>query len=660
MSEAKETVNKIDSGIFVLAAIAAFYSAPFDAAQTLHNFHLENKKLTVANVLKIARKLNLKARFFKRSGISIKKIPLPCIVRDRDGEFFILAKLSGENALIMRNGESPAVISMQEFKNIWNKNVILIKKNSKSTKEFQYGLNWFLSIIIKYKTQLLEVLVASFTLQILGIFTPIITQVVIDKVLVHNNLTTLDVMIIGLIGITVFETAMSFARNRVFTDTTSKIDVILGANFLERLIHLPLAFFENRRTGEIVARARELETVRRFLTGTPLTSILDAVFIIVYIAIMFFYSRNLTLVVILSLPLYALLSLIATPIFKKQLDEKFAANAESQSYMVETVTGINTIKSLALEPKMKDSWGRLLANYTMASYKTAVFSGNVNAIAGFFQKVFDLIVLWLGARLAMQGDITIGQMIAFRMLAGRVSGPVLRLIQLRQEFTQTKVAIERIGVVGRSGSGKSTVAKLIQRLYVPESGKILIDGIDAALAETSWLRRQIGAVPQESFLLSMTIRENIAINNSSATVEDIIKACKMAGAHDFISELPEGYDTPLGENGTGLSGGQKQRIAIARALIDDPRVLIFDEATSALDYESESVINSNLKLICEGRTVIIIAHRLSTLQGADAILVLDKGQLAEYGPPETLLRRNGLFSYLYNQQFAKAAIPNAK
>jgi subfamily B ATP-binding cassette protein HlyB/CyaB len=433
---------------------------------------------------------------------------------------------------------------------------------------------------------------------------------------------------------------------------------------------------------------------------------IDLIFIIVYIVVLFFYNKMLTVIVICSIPVYAILSAIVTPLFKKRLDEKFETGANTQSFLVESITGVQTVKSYALEPKFEKKWGDLQSDYVKASYKTSMVSATAGTTGQFIQKVFDLLILFFGAKAVMEGNFTVGQLVAFRMLSGRVSGPVLRLVQLWQEYQQASLSVKRIGdifntapepilntnqttmpkirgkivfdkvhfrynpqggevikgmsfeiepdtivgVVGRSGSGKSTISKLIQRLYIPEGGKISIDGMDISLVNPAMLRKQIGVVLQENFMFNGTVAENISIHCPTASMEQIIHCAKIAGAHDFILELPNGYDTVIGEKGMGLSGGQKQRVAIARAILNNPRILIFDEATSALDYESESIIQNNLKEICKGRTVLIIAHRLSTLREAQKIMVIDKGNLAEYDTHENLMKREGLYCHLYNQQ----------
>ena len=388
------------------------------------------------------------------------------------------------------------------------------------------------------------------------------------------------------------------------------------------------------------------------------------------------------------------------------MDEKFETGANTQSFLVESITGVQTVKSYALEPKFEKKWSDLQSDYVKASYKTSMVSATAGTTGQFIQKVFDLLILFFGAKAVMDGNFTVGQLVAFRMLSGRVSGPVLRLVQLWQEYQQASLSVKRIGdifnttpepilnanqtsmpriqgkivfdqvhfrynpkggevikgmsftvepgtivgVVGRSGSGKSTISKLIQRLYLPEGGKISVDGMDLSLVNPAMLRRQIGVVLQENFMFNGTVAENISIHMPTASMEQIIHCAKIAGAHNFILELPNGYDTIIGEKGMGLSGGQKQRVAIARAILANPRILIFDEATSALDYESESIIQNNLKEICKGRTVLIIAHRLSTLKDAQKIMVIEKGTLAEYDTHENLMQQKGLYYYLYNQQ----------
>lgn len=705
MDENKD-VNK-DPGISCLISIAAYYGMSVNEEGIKHTYNLYDRKASVQDILRMAKQLKLKARNVRLLTDKLGDITLPAIIGIRDSEFAILLKANeGKFLVAVHNERAPKVLGQEEFDSLYNGETILLVPRKFQDRELKFGIKWFIPTIIKYKKPLLEVLLAAFVIQVLGIFSPMITQSVIDKVLSHNSLTTLDVLVIGLVIITIFESTLSIARNYVFAHTTSKIDVILSCRLFKHLFSLPLMYFESRRVGDTIARVRELENIRRFLTGVPLNTLLDALFILVYVVIMYFYSVKLTNITLLSLPLLAGITAIITPILKERLDDKFRAGANQQSYLVEAVNGVQTIKSFAVEPNVQQKWEGLLADYTTANFRTTMLGNTAGALAQMVQKCFDILILYFGAKLVMEGEITVGQMVAFRMLSGRVSQPVMRLVQMWQEFQQTSMSIRRlgdifntkpepakasgqsqlsgikgriifdkvsfryradgseviknmsfqippnrvIGVVGRSGSGKSTISKLIQHLYIPETGKIMIDGVDLALANPVWLRRQIGVVLQESFLFNASIRDNIALQNPAASMDEIIYVAKIAGAHDFIVELSEGYDTIVGERGIGLSGGQKQRIAIARALLTNPKILIFDEATSALDYESESIIQNNLKKICENRTVIIIAHRLSTLKDADAIMVVEKGNIIEYGSIQNLIEKKGLYYHLLLQQ----------
>ncbi|MCH5193356.1 MAG: type I secretion system permease/ATPase [Oscillospiraceae bacterium] len=697
---------KTDFGLQCLVTIAAYYRIPADPKNIIHLLAMEGKVFSDGDIIRGAKLLKIKARYAEIIPEKLIKMTFPAMLKTSMGYFLILKADSERCLVITEKNNTPHVITMDELCEEWNGEILLFIPRNINNRDTKFGFKWFIPTIIKYKAPLLEVLLAAFMMQILALLSPLITQSVIDKVLVHNSLSTLDILAIGLLLIAVFETMLSVARNYVFTHTASKIDVILSCRLFNHLFRLPMRYFETRRVGDTVARVRELENIRRFLTGVPMTTLLDSLFIIVYIIVMIFYSTKLTLVTVASIPILAIISALVTPVLKSRLDEKFNCGAESQSYLVEAVTGVQTIKSFAIEPSIQKKWEGLLANYTKAGFKTSILSGNAGAVAQFVQKIFDLAILWLGARLVIDGQLTVGQLVAFRMLAGRVSSPVLRLVQMWQDFQQTSISVQRlgdifnskpeptmdgsktrlpairgdirfdkvsfryrpdgaeviknmsfgirpntvVGIVGRSGSGKSTISKLVQRLYIPESGKILIDGVDLSLADPNWLRTQIGVVLQENFLFNASVRENIALQNPAASMDEIIRAAKIAGAHEFILELSEGYDTMVGEKGTGLSGGQKQRIAIARALLTNPKILIFDEATSALDYESESIIQQNLKEICKGRTVLIIAHRLSTLKDADLIMVVERGQIAEYGTKDKLIEAQGLYYHLLSQQ----------
>ncbi|ELE1990849.1 enterohemolysin T1SS ABC transporter permease/ATPase EhxB, partial [Escherichia coli] len=596
--------------------------------------------------------------------------------------------------------------SRDEFEKLYQGKVILVTSRATVVGELaKFDFSWFIPSVVKYRRILLEVLTVSAFIQFLALITPLFFQVVMDKVLVHRGFSTLNVITIAFIIVILFEVILTGARTYIFSHTTSRIDVELGAKLFRHLLALPVSYFENRRVGETVARVRELEQIRNFLTGQALTSVLDLFFSVIFFCVMWYYSPQLTLVILLSLPCYVIWSLFISPLLRRRLDDKFLRNAENQAFLVETVTAINTIKSMAVSPQMIATWDKQLAGYVASSFRVNLVAMTGQQGIQLIQKSVMVISLWMGAHLVISGEISIGQLIAFNMLAGQVIAPVIRLAHLWQDFQQVGISVERlgdvlntpvekksgrnilpeiqgdiefknvrfryssdgnvilnninlyiskgdvIGIVGRSGSGKSTLTKLLQRFYIPETGQILIDGHDLSLADPEWLRRQIGVVLQENILLNRSIIDNITLASPAVSMEQAIEAARLAGAHDFITELKEGYNTIVGEQGVGLSGGQRQRIAIARALVTNPRILIFDEATSALDYESENIIMKNMSRICKNRTVIIIAHRLSTVKNANRIIVMDNGFISEDGTHKELIsKKDSLYAYLYQLQ----------
>jgi subfamily B ATP-binding cassette protein HlyB/CyaB len=694
-----------DSALHALLMMAAFHGVPADEAQLRHQFGAE--PFQAQTLLLAAKHLGLSAKLVHQAPERLDKAPLPAIGIDTEGRFFIAARLdasdpAAQKILIQRPGEPPAVLPLANFLTLWSGRLILVTSKASFAGDLaKFDFTWFIPAIVKYRRLLGEILLISLTLQIIGLVTPMFFQVVMDKVLVNHAMKTLNVVAIGLICATLFEATLTGIRTWVFAHTSSKIDVELGARLFRHLLSLPLAYFQSRRVGDSVARIRELENIRSFLTGNAMTLVLDLLFSVVFLAVMLWYSPTLTLIVVLSIPLYALLSLGFTPVIRARLNTKFNRNSENQSFLVETISGIDTVKAMAVEPRWTQKWDQQLAAYVSAGLSVTnvatVASGGVTLIS----KLVTAAIMWIGATLVIDGKLTVGQLVAFNMLAGQVSSPILRLAQLWNDFQQVGISMSRlgdilnartevagqksrlprlagaiefdqvtfrynpeapevlrgvslkvrpgevIGIVGRSGSGKSTLTKLAQRLYVPDRGRVLIDGHDLATIDTSSLRQQIGVVLQENTLFNRSIRDNIALVNPALPIEQIIHAAKLAGAHDFICELPEGYDTIVGEHGTGLSGGQRQRIAIARALITNPRILIFDEATSALDYESEKIIQDNMRQICQGRTVLIIAHRLSAVREANRIVVMERGQIAEMGSHDELVRRpSGIYAHL--------------
>ncbi len=703
-----------DTGLLCLLLLARFYDLPGDAAQLRHQFGETGKPLDDRALVRAAKHLGLKAGLRKAAGVELASTPLPAIAKGTDGRYVVLAKVDGDKVLIQNPlQDRPGLIARPDFEARWTGELLLVTKRAHlRMQDLKFDFTWFIPAIVKYRRLLGEVLLASFFLQLFALLTPLFTQVVIDKVLVHKGFTTLHVLAIGMVTLTLFDAVLGGLRTHLFAHTTNRIDVSLGAQFFSHVLALPLAYFEARRVGDTVARVRELEHIRHFLTSNSVTVVLDLVFTVVFLGVMWFYSPLLTLVVVGSLPLYAVLSIVITPIIRARLNEKFNRGAENQAFLVESITGIQTVKALAVEPPLRRRWDEQLAEYVRTSFRATSLITVTSQIASFIQKATTIAILWTGAYLVIGGDLSIGQLIAFNMLSSQVTGPLLRIVNLWQEFQQVGISVQRlgdvlntrpepsynptrttlprvkgqvtfedvifryrvdgpeilrkvsfsvqagqvVGIVGRSGSGKSTLAKLLQRLYVPERGRVLVDGVDLAQVDPAWLRRQVGVVLQENFLFNRSVRDNIALTDPGVSMERVIQVAQLAGAHDFILELPEGYDTLVGEHGCSLSGGQRQRIAIARALVANPRILIFDEATSALDYESEAIIQQNMAYICKGRTVFIIAHRLSTVRPASRIYVIDKGEIVEEGSHEDLLNQNGFYARLHKHQDGHFAV----
>lgn len=698
----------VDPGLMCLLILARFFGVPANGDQLRHQFGEPSKTLTDTDLLRAAGHLGFKAGLVKSIWAKLAGTPLPAMARMNDGRYVVLAKVEADKVLIQNPSEpKPTILSRQAFEEQWNGELLLVTKRAGlRPQDWRFDFTWFIPAIVKYRRLLGEVLLGSFFLQVFGLLTPLFTQVVIDKVLVHKGLTTLHVLTIGMITLALFEAVLGGLRTYLFSHTTNRIDVGLGAQLFRHLLALPLAYFEARRVGDTVARVRELEHIRQFLTSNSVTVVLDLLFTVVFLAVMLFYSVTLTVVVLVTIPLYAAISIVITPVIRARLNEKFNRGAENQSFLVESISGIQTVKAMAVEPPLQRKWEEQLAAYVQASFRATSLITVTSQMASFIQRTTTIVILWVGAYQVMGGDLSIGQLIAFNMLAGQVTSPMLRIVNLWQEFQQVGISMQRlgdvlnttpepaynptrttlpkltgrvefdqvsfryrpdgqeilrkvslivepgqvIGLVGRSGSGKSTIAKLVQRLYVPERGRILVDGIDLAQVDPAWLRRQIGVVLQENFLFNRTVRDNIALADPGISMEVVVQAAKLSGAHEFILELQEGYDTMVGEHGCSLSGGQRQRIAIARALVTNPRILIFDEATSALDYESEAIIQRNLVHICKGRTVFVIAHRLSTVRPANCIYVIERGEVIERGTHDELIRRGGYYAKLHKLQ----------
>ncbi len=698
--------NAIDCLVF----IAQMLGIHFDERELRNKFEdgdvsgLESIRLGV-------KSLKLKSRLRQYQDKIVGNISLPAIAACKKDVFVVILRFSAEKLMIFdpRRGK-PEMIATADFTAMWNGSVVEISRPFSFQKIIrELNLAWFTPVLWRYRHAFYQVILMSFLLQIFALATPIFIQTIIDKVLPHKGIATLNILILIIFLAYLFQSLMNYLRTYIFSHTTNKVDAILGATLYRQLCMLPLRYFETRQVGDTVTRVRELENIRGFLTGTSLTALLDAFFGIIFVAVMFFYNSILTLVVLAVLPLFVGICAYFTPVMRAQYAARFVAYMENYSFLVESLTGIQTVKSLSLEPQFNKKWEDSIARYVRVAFQTSKVGNIFNNLSTLVGLLANLSILWAGAHLVINGELTVGQFVAFNMLSSQAIHLANNISNQWQAYQQARLSLvmlgdvlnsqpettpkpeltdppiirgnikfsivnfryrlnspmviqdmsfeiqpgQRIGIVGRSGSGKSTIAKLIQRLYVPEQGSVLLDGLDITQIDTNRIRQQIGTVMQENFLFNGSVRDNIAMARPSASMDEVIAIACTAGAHEFIVNLPEGYDTNVGERGTALSGGQKQRIAIARVLMTNPRILIFDEATSQLDYESERIILKNLDKICADRTVIFIAHRLSTVRTCDLLFVIDRGKLIEQGTHSELISQAGLYAELYQQQFGK-------
>lgn len=698
---------KGQSGLITFEVIATINGIDVDLRSITREYGISEDELSKEELLRIAKNQGFKAKIKTIPLEDCKKYPFPTIFIMKDESYAVILKINFEEkkALIFIPEEkNPREVTYDEFNELSTGELVFFSHKMIDDK-IKFGFKWFYNEILKYKQVMAEVMLGSFIVQLFGLITPLFTQVILDKVIVHRSMSTLNVLGIAFVVVALFEFMLNLTRNYIFMHTANKIDAKLGAKLFRHLFALPFVYFESRKVGNIIARVRELDQIREFITNKSVSVLIDLFFSSVFLIVMFVYSRVLTLVVLSIVGLISILYITVTPELRARLENKFQMGAQSNSYLVESVTGVQTVKSLSIEGTMQKKWEGYLGKYVRSGFSLSVMSSAAGSLSNLFQKIMTIAILWIGVILVIKNQLTIGQLIAFQMFANQFISPVMRLVNLWNEFQQVLLGVDRlgdilnhpveitsdkaitlpkingsvraenlsfkytpngpivldkigfnvkpgqcVGIVGRSGSGKSTITKLIQRLYLPFEGTIYIDDIDVRQMNPTWLRNNIGIVLQENYLFSGTIRENISMPKTDAPIELIIQAAQIAGAHQFISEFPEGYDTMVGERGSTLSGGQRQRIAIARALITNPRIIIFDEATSALDYESESIIMQNMDTIKRGRTMFVIAHRLSTVRNCDVIIALDKGKIIEMGTHDELIAQKGYYYHLNTQQ----------
>lgn len=668
---------------------------------------LRDTSFTWDAAIRFARRCKFHATLHTITFDELKEMPTPAVIRFQSGKYALLGVHSDEVVFFLdMERDQPLAMPVTQFREVWTGEVLVLtpKLTWKALRE-KYNLDWFYEVIWHYRRLFGEVLVASFFLQAMGILMPLFTQVVVDKVIGNDGLSTLTVLGVSMLVLLFMQSGLTYLRTYILNFATTKLDAILGTRLFRHLISLPVPYYEHRRVGETMLRVNMMAGIRQFLTGTTLTTMLDALFSVVFVAVMLYYSVKLTVIALVIIPLFLFQTILVIPIYQKKLREAFGALSAQRSFLVEAVTGMATVKALAIEPQFIRRWETTLARYVGKNFHLQSLALVINSTNGIIQTISTLLIFWFGGYMVMENTFTLGQLIAFQMLSAQAVGPLVRIFSLWPQIQETAFGLtalgdilhshvepvlapvqpqaamrgaielqdvtfryrldlppalshvslkieagQKIGIVGRSGSGKSTLASIIEKIYLPDSGTVTIDGNDLKTTQYPWIRQQMGVVMQDNYLFDGSIRDNIAAGRPAASMAEVMQAAQLAGAHEFILELDEGYDTRVGERGAGLSGGQRQRIAIARALLTNPRILIFDEATSALDYESEKQVMKNIEGIGGDRTMLIIAHRLVTVEHCDRIVVIDHGHIAEIGTPQELLQQDGIYRKLYEQQ----------
>ncbi len=680
-----------------------------------HDHALGGAAPSRAQLPKIAHEFGLKAKIahLDWGGLARLGHAFPVLGLLKNGNGVIFSGIREENgvhelAVIdpLADGPGFLFVDREQLLEAWSGDVLLLKRHHDLGDPDQpFGLRWFVPEILRQARAFGHVALAAVFLHLIGLATPFFFQIVIDKVLVHEAIATLYVMTIGVSLAIGFDTLLNFLRNYLLLWASNKIDARLGTRTFDHLMKLPLHFFEQSSAGVLVKHMQQTEAIREFMTGKLFMTALDATALLLFIPILMLYSLPMALIVLGMAGLIALIVFLVLPVFRRNLEQLYQAEGERQAMLVETIHGMRTVKALALEPERRKMWNDRTARTIKRHFGVGRISTATNAVVGGLDKLSSVAVVFFGALFVFEGKLTVGELVAIQMLAGRVGGPLVQLVSVVNQFQQTSlsirmlgevmnrkpekessaaglrprltgdivfedvsffypgsptpaldrvnVAIERgsvVGVVGRSGSGKTTFTRLLQGLYLPQSGMIRFDGVDVREIDLAHLRRSIGVVVQESFLFRGTVRDNIAVARPGASFAEIAEAAQAAGADEFIRRLPQGFDTRLDENAANLSGGQKQRLSIARALLPQPLIMVLDEATSALDPESEAIVQENLDRISQGRTMIIVSHRLSSLAKSDVILVFDQGRIVDAGSHRELLKRSELYQHLWRQQ----------
>jgi HlyB family type I secretion system ABC transporter len=704
-----------DCGSACLVMIGRYWGKHFSVNRLRDMTNVGRSGASLAAIATAAESLGFNTRPVKATLDKFAEQSLPAIAHWEGNHFIVVYEITKKQVIVGDPALGQRKLTPKEFAVGWTGFALLLEPTSllKDTQNHEVGLWKFFELVKPHYKVLTEVFIASVLIQLFGLVTPVFTQLLLDRVLVQRSLATLNAVGAGMIVFGLFSIAMNGVRTYLLSHTANRISISLLVGFIKHTLRLPLSYFESRYVGDIISRIQENQKIQSFLTGQALSIVLDMLTLVVYLALMFWYSWKMALFVLFTVPPFFILALASTGILRRISREIFNAGAKENSYIIESLTGIRTVRSLAIEQTVRWHWEELLNNLVKKGFNAQIIGIRLSMLSGAINTLTSTALMWFGAWQVIQGELTVGQLVAFNMLVGNVLGPFQRFSQLWNEFQEIIISVERlddvleaepeedlhnkprktlgklrghirfsnvtfryhpesktnileninfeiqpeqmVAVVGRSGSGKTTLSKLILGLYPPIDGKVFIDGHDVTSVSLRSLRSQVGVVDQDTFLFGSTIRENIAIANPEASVEEIIQAAKYAGADEFIQQLPLGYETQIGEGGGMLSGGQRQRLAIARALMGNPRLLLFDEATSHLDSESERIIQNNLKTILKGRTSVIIAHRLSTVRNADLILVLDRGILVESGNHDELIAKQGHYYYLNQQQLAQVS-----
>ena len=703
-----------DCGAACLAMIARYWGKKFSINRLRDIAHVDRNGSSLKGLSAAAESVGFTTRPIKASINRLAEQPLPAIVHWEGMHYIVVYEISKKTVIVADPAIGQRTLSHAEFTKGWTGYALVIQPTAllKEAEESSTPFWQFFELLKPHSVVVLEIFVASLFIQIFGLITPLFTQLLLDRVVVQKSELTLFTIGIGLFIFSMFRVAMMGLRQYLLDHTANKLDLVLIVAFIRHTMRLPLGFFESRYVGDIISRVQENQKIQRFLSGEATTILLDLLTVFVYVALMFWYSWEMALVSLLIIPPFLILALVATPFLRRVSREIFSAQANQNSYLIQALTGIKTVKATAVEHNVRWKWEELFQKAVKTNFSGELISNRLQIFSNTINAAITSGTLCFGAYQVIHDRLTIGQLVAFNMLLGNIIQPFQRLTVLWNQLQEVVIAMERINdvldaepeedlqlqnrqvlpalnghirfenvtfryhpegnenvlenlsfevepgqmvaLVGRSGSGKTTISKLALGLYPATEGRILVDGYELNNVVLGSLRQQAGVVDQDTFMFGGTIRENISLSNPGAPLAMAIEAAEQAGADEFIRKLPMGYETQIGEGGGLLSGGQRQRIAIARALMGNPPLLILDEATSHLDSESERIIQQNLSAILKNRTTLVIAHRLSTIRSADKILVLDRGSLVEQGTHRELMAKRGHYYYFNQQQLEPA------